>query len=167
MSISEDGSREAMSGTISLYADDSERLHTINIGGAPEHGKGTFLKRMGHEIAHVKALYPNANSVELAHGAKCNWTFLADHTNFQIIDFWHVAEYFETVAKALYPNDEQARRQWLEQTRHRLKNDPNAAGDILEQLREIATGTLRAASKTEIDGVVTLETSSVGHILVG
>ena len=59
-----------MSGTISLYADEGERLHTIYIGGAPKHGKGTFLKRMEHEIAHVKTLYPKANSVGLADGAK-------------------------------------------------------------------------------------------------
>ena len=155
MFISDDGWREAMSGTISLYADDGERMHTIYIGGAPEHGKGAFLKRMEHEIAHVKALYPNANSVGLADGAKCNWTFLADHTSFQIIDFWHVAEYLDTAAKALYPNDEKERRQWLEKNRHRLKNDPDAASDILAQLKESAAGTLPAAAKAEIDGVIT------------
>jgi hypothetical protein len=33
-----------MSGTLSLYAEDGERLHTIYVGGAPEYGKDAFLK---------------------------------------------------------------------------------------------------------------------------
>lgn len=90
MFIAKDGWREAMSGTLSLYAEDGERLHTIYVGGAPEYGKDAFLKRMAHEIAHVTALYPAATRVGLADGAKCNWTFLAEHTQFQILDFWHV-----------------------------------------------------------------------------
>ena len=36
MFFSQDGWREAMTGTISLYAEDGERQHTMYIGGAPE-----------------------------------------------------------------------------------------------------------------------------------
>lgn len=155
MFISQDGWREAMSGTISLYADDGERLHTIYIGGAPEYGKGVFLKRMEHEIAHLKTLYPKATWVGLADGAKCNWTFLAEHTSLQIIDFWHVAEYLETFAKAIFPSDDEGRRIWLDENCHALKNDPDAAKSILAHMEERAVGAHPLAVKEQIDGVIT------------
>lgn len=41
MFLSNDGWREALAGTISLYDEDGERQHTIYIGGAPEYGKAT------------------------------------------------------------------------------------------------------------------------------
>lgn len=155
MFITEDGWREAMSGTLSLYADDGERLHTIYVGGAPEYGKGAFLKRMAHEITHVTALYPTATRVGLADGAKCNWTFLAEHTQLQILDFWHVAEYLDTFAKAAYPTDDAARHTWLNENRHDLKNNPDAAKRILDHMEKYAAGTIPAAAKEQIDGVLT------------
>ena len=42
----QDGWREAMVGTISLYDQAGERLHTTYIGATPEYGKKTFFKRM-------------------------------------------------------------------------------------------------------------------------
>jgi hypothetical protein len=155
MFLSDDGWREAMAGTISLYDEDGERQHTIYIGGAPEYGKATFLRRMEHEIAHVKALYPKATWVGLADGAQCNWTFLAGHTQLQILDFWHVAEYLDTFAKAAYPADEAARRAWLDENRHDLKNNPDAARRILARMEEYAAGAIPEAAKEQIGGVLT------------
>lgn len=155
MFIAKDGWREAMSGTLSLHAEDGERLHTIHVGGAPERGKDAFLKRMAHEIAHVAALYPSATRVGLADGAKCNWTFLAEHTQFQILDFWHVAEYLDTFAKAAYPADEAARRAWLDENCHDLKNNSDAAKRILARMEEYAAGAIPAAAKEQIGAVLT------------
>ena len=89
----EDGWREAMVGTNGLYNRDGERQHTIYLAATPEYGKATFLDRLEREIERVKAAYPRARYVGLADGAKGNWEFLARHTEVQMIDFWHAAEY--------------------------------------------------------------------------
>ena len=57
MLMRNDGYREAMVGNISLYDLDGERQHTIYLGEAPEHGKGSFFKRLEDEI--VKEQYPD------------------------------------------------------------------------------------------------------------
>ena len=96
----QDGWREAMVGTISLYDSSGERLHTTYIGATPEYGKNTFFKRMSAEIAKVSATFPTALKVGVADGAKTNWPFLTQHTSCQILDFYHATEYLTLVADA-------------------------------------------------------------------
>lgn len=50
MLVCEDGYREAMVGTVSLYDGEGVRQHTIYLGAAPEYGKKSFLKRLEREI---------------------------------------------------------------------------------------------------------------------
>jgi hypothetical protein len=71
----QDGWREAMVGTISLYDTSGERLHTTYIGATPEYGKRTFFQRMETEIAKVSTQFPTAMKVGVADGAKTNWSF--------------------------------------------------------------------------------------------
>ena len=73
----QDGWREAMVGTISLYDKAGERLHTTYIGATPEYGKKTFFQRMSAEIAKVSAAFPTAMKVGVADGAQTNWPFRA------------------------------------------------------------------------------------------
>src|SRR3954454_23537915 len=91
--MGEDGWRETMVGTLSFYDAEGERQHTIYLGATPEYGKATFLDRMEREIERVRAAYPRARYVGLADGAKGNREFLGRHTEVQVIDFWHAAEY--------------------------------------------------------------------------
>ena len=49
-----EGYRIAMCGTISLYDDEGERLHTIYCAEAPEYGKQSFINRFTGEIQKVK-----------------------------------------------------------------------------------------------------------------
>jgi hypothetical protein len=58
MFLCEERYRQAMVGTISLYDQPGERLHTISVGATPEYGQAAFMERMEREIAHVKPLYP-------------------------------------------------------------------------------------------------------------
>ena len=92
MLMCRDGYREAMTGTISLYARDGERLNTIYVGATPEYGKASFYTRMEREIDHTKGLYPQATYARVADGAACNWEFLGPHTSFQVLDFYHASE---------------------------------------------------------------------------
>lgn len=144
-----------MTGTISLYGEDGERQHTIYLAAAPEYGKATFLKRMEHEIAHVKKLYPKATMVGLADGAQCNWTFLAEHVSFQILDFWHATQYLDAFAKALYPASETDRHKWMDEHCHDLKNNSGAARRILETMKTLAEGPFPAAAKEQMASTIT------------
>ena len=55
MLLAEDGWREAMVGTISLYDRQGDRQHTIQIGATPEYGKQRFLARLDQELARNKS----------------------------------------------------------------------------------------------------------------
>ena len=98
----EDGWRETMVGAISFYDREGERQHTIYLAATPEYGKATFLDRLEAEVSHVKAKYPRAHYAGIADGAKGNWEFLRRHTDTQVVDFWHAAEYLGKAAAVLY-----------------------------------------------------------------
>ena len=50
MLLAEDGWREAMVGTISLYDRQGDRQHTIQIGATPQYGKKNFQARFDQRI---------------------------------------------------------------------------------------------------------------------
>jgi hypothetical protein len=131
----EDGWREAMVGTISFYDKAGERQHTIYLAATPEYGKATFLGRLEAEVTRVKEKHPEAHFVGIADGAKGNWEFLAKHTDAQVVDFWHAAEYLGKAAAVLYRGQPAARETWLEENCHKLKHDPGGAEAVLKQLR--------------------------------
>jgi hypothetical protein len=134
----EGGWREAMVGTLAFYDDQGERQHTIYLAATPEYGKATFLDRMEREIERIKAVYPQARYVGLADGAVGNWEFLGRHTEVQVIDFWHAAEYLSDAADALFARRPGEKRPWLEAACHRLKHEPGAARQLTRDLKRLA-----------------------------
>jgi hypothetical protein len=48
--------------------------------------------------------------VGLADGAKGNWEFLGRHTEVQVIDFWHAADYLSDAANVLFARDSEAKK---------------------------------------------------------
>lgn len=132
-----DGWREAMVGTLSLYDAEGERQHTTYFGAAPEHGKAEFLRRYEQELAHIRSLYPAADYVGTADGAETNWTFLKQHTTRQILDYYHVSEYLTKASHAAYPQKtgKPKREQWLADRCHQLKHEQGAAQTILDELK--------------------------------
>lgn len=129
----DEGWREVMVGTIALYDDDGERLHTTYIAAAPEYGKETFLTRMERELAAVRAVYPEVRYAGVADGAACNWPWIERHTTWSILDFWHATEYLHAVSAAM-GEGEAARRRWAEQACHRLKHEPGGVGALLDEM---------------------------------
>jgi hypothetical protein len=134
----EDGWRETMVGTIGFYDAEGERQQTIYLGATPEYGKATFLGRMEREIERVKVAHPGARYVGLADGAKGNWEFLGRHTEVQVIDFWHAAEYLSDAGDALFAGGTGAKKPWLEASCHRLKHEPGAARQLIRDLKRLA-----------------------------
>ena len=137
MLLCQDGYREAMVGTIALYDKAGNRQHTHYLAATPEHGKERFLARLESEIAHIKADFPDANYVGLADGAKCNWTFLKQHTDTQTIDFWHATEYLAKAAGAMFRGKRQvqAKAEWLDQACHKLKHTVGGATRLFNEMK--------------------------------
>jgi hypothetical protein len=160
--IREDGYREAMVGNLSLYDEKGERQHTIYIGEAPEYGKGTFLQRMETEIAKLKKQYPNALYLGIADGAQSNWTFLEKHTEYQLLDFFHVTEYLSNVSYAAYPGktDKPKRDIWLKEHCELLKHESNAVEDIITKMEKLARKTsLTKTVKDKLSAALTYFTN--------
>ena len=134
----EGGWRETMVGTIGFYDAGGERQQTIYLGATPEYGKATFLGWMEREIERVKASHPKARYVGLADGAKGNWEFLGRHTEVQVIDFWHAAEYLSEAGDALFSGSTGAKKPWLEASCHRLKHEEGAARQLIRDLKRLA-----------------------------
>jgi hypothetical protein len=134
----EDGWRETMVGTLGFYDEAGERQHTIYLGATPEYGKATFLDRMGREVERVKSAFPQARYIGLADGAKGNWEFLERHTETQVIDFWHAAEYLSDAADVLFARTPAAKKAWLTSYCHRLKHEAGAARQLIGDLKRLA-----------------------------
>jgi hypothetical protein len=132
--ISEDGYRETMVGTISLYDSSGNRLSTIYTASAPEYGKSDFYSRFQNEILKIIKIYSDAKIVGVADGAKDNWTFINKFTEIHVLDFYHVSEYISDASHAIFKSDSK-RKIWLEEKLHKLKHEENAQFDLLKELK--------------------------------
>jgi hypothetical protein len=155
MLMGEDGWRETMVGTLSFYDKEGERQHTIYLGATPEYGKAKFLGRMEAEIDRAKAKCPEAHYVGIADGAKGNWDFLGQHTDVQVTDFWHAAEYLGKAAAVLYRGHPRTREAWLEDACHRLKHEPDGAEWVLKRLRTLARERPWAKADEDVQRAIT------------
>jgi hypothetical protein len=155
----EGGWRETMVGTIGLYDGEGQRQQTIYLAATPEYGKATFLGRMEREIERVKSAHPQARYVGLADGAKGNWEFLGRHTEVQVIDYWHAAEYLSDAADVLFARQLGAKKPWLESSCHRLKHEPGAARQLIKDLKRLAAEKGAGVSHPEIEAAITYFTN--------
>jgi hypothetical protein len=142
MLMLQEGYRQAMVGTVSLYDAAGERQHTLYVAAPPEAGKETFYQRLCREITHVQALHPQAQLTGVADGAADNWEFLGEFTDDQTVDFYHTTSYVGAFAKAVCPHRLMERQAWLEQWCHRLKHDVGAARRLLAEMEAFATESL-------------------------
>jgi hypothetical protein len=159
MLMAQEGYRQAMVGTVTLYAAGGERLHTIYVAATPEYGKATFQQRLRREIDHARGLYPEALVTGVADGAADNWEFLGGYTADQVIDFYHAVPYLRLAAKAANPRSVQGRERWLDERRHRLKHEVGAAGALLAELQGLATAGLGEEVRAGLQEAITYFTN--------
>jgi hypothetical protein len=155
----EDGWREAMVGTLAFYDRQGERQHTIYLGATPEYGKAKFLGRLEVEIARAKAKCPDAHYVGIADGAGGTWEVLGRHTEVQVTDFWHAAEYLGKAAVVIYRGHPRTKEAWLEDACHRLKHEPDGAEWVLKQLRRLARERPWAKAHEDVQRAITYFTN--------
>ncbi len=153
--LREDGWRETMVGTLAFYDKAGERQHTVYLGATPEYGKAKFLGQLEAEIGRAKAKCPEAHYVGIADGAKGNWDFLGRHTDVQVTDFWHAAEYLGKAAAVLYRGQPQTRKAWLDDACHRLKHESGGAEWVLKRLRTLAKERPWARGGEDVDRAIT------------
>jgi hypothetical protein len=150
MLLVEEGYRQAMVGTVSLYDGDGERLHTIYVAATPEYGKETFQQRLGREIDHVRRLYPRAQMTGVADGASDNWDFLSRYTEDLCVDFYHATGYLSGASKAAHPDSFRQREEWLEERCHQLKHEPGAAAAIRAELEGLTGQELSESAQEDL-----------------
>ena len=152
--LTKDGYRETMSGTIALYDNKGQRLHTIYVAQSPEYGKATFDQRFQGEIDQIKAALPEALYVGLADGAPDNWTFLSPRVQVHILDFYHASEYLPLVSKAV-STSRYEQKQWLEKARSQLKNETGGAEQLLEKMKSLRRKKISNAVRENLEKSVT------------
>ena len=158
-----EGYREAMAGTLSFYDYEGERQHTIYLAAAPEYGKNEFKQRLEREIARAKERFPDALYLGIADGAATNWSFLQQHTDRQLIDFFHATEYVGKIARALYPQrrDEDKRAHWQHEHCKKLKSDPDVLDVLIDEAARLSPR--RILSQQVRDGVISAWTYFTNH----
>jgi hypothetical protein len=129
----EEGFKQCMVGTITLYDGAGERLETIYLGQAPQLAKAEFLERLDREWERLCQRYPAARRVGLSDGARDYEPWLRARTHWQILDFYHATGYLAGAAAGLRRNSLE-RAQWLEQACHALKHEEGAAQRLAGEL---------------------------------
>jgi hypothetical protein len=158
MLISGEGYRQAMVGSISLYDSDGERLYSRYTGMSPEYGKARFHESFTRDIESVKKLYPKATYVGIADGAVDNWTFLNQHVQVQILDYFHATEYLSSVSKAAFkrPFEE---KEWFETAKHKLKYEKKGAEELLSEMNIFLRKRISKKKKEKIEAAITYFTN--------
>jgi hypothetical protein len=160
MLMSDDGYRQAMAGSISLYYFGGERIYTRYIALPPEYGKERFYEIFSREIKNVRKQYPDAIYVGVADGAPDNWTFLQSHVDEQILDFFHASEYLSKASKAAFSSVDKASK-WLEKACSTVKNEEGGAELALSQMREFLSKKIKNNKKEIIQSSITYFTNHI------
>jgi hypothetical protein len=135
-----DGWREAMVGTLSFDDHEGERQHSVYLAAAPEHGKQAFLQRFEREIERAMQHLPDARFLGIADGAASNWTFLEQHTERQLIDFFHATESIAKLAQMRHPQRHAGdkRAAWQHTQCRRLKHDPSVLDALIAEASRLS-----------------------------
>jgi len=156
--------REAMCGTISLFDNNSKRIHTIYTANAPEYGKADFKKRMDKEIENIKKKFPDAKIVGVADGARENWKYLEQYTDANILDYYHATEYLSDVSKAFHPRSKKRQKEWLDEACDILKNSKEGAKDLLKKIDKLKDKNLSKSLSNLVNTTSTYFTNNINRM---
>jgi hypothetical protein len=154
MLLCNDGWRQAMVGSISLYDPKGERLYSRYTAYPPEYGKEKFRQGFDNEIKKVRKLYPNADYIGIADGAADNWTFLGSRVKEQILDFFHACEYLSKASKAAFRRSFDAKA-WYDKVRHTLKKEEGGAALVLKELENLLNKRMTDAKRDIVEKSIT------------
>ena len=150
--MKDDGWREAMAGTVSLYNKNGDKIYTRYLAAPPEYGKDKFLDKLSNEIEKTKTKYPQIFMLGLADGARDNWKFLENRTDDQLLDFYHASEYVGSVGMTL-PSTES--EEWIEESCHRLKHKKGGAARLLKDFENMQDSCVRKKDRGTLKKAMT------------
>lgn len=134
--------RMAMVGTLSFYDQDGERLATLYLSKSPPvdvaQGKATFWAAMDEKVKWLKQRYKKARYIGVSDGAVDLATWLAKHTEIQVLDYYHAAAYLEVAAPAFHA-EPSAAMEWAQSKRTDLRDVTAGAANLLAEMQEQAT----------------------------
>jgi hypothetical protein len=160
MLLREEGWRQAMVGSISLYNEDGERMHTTYIAGSPEYGKETFYDNFTKEIGSIKKACQGKTCIGVADGAADNWKFLQSFVDVQVLDFFHASEYLAKVSNAAFKRKYDG-KEWLKQSCHTLKHEEAGAKILLNEMKSLIK---KKISKEKKEAIATAITYFTNHL---
>jgi hypothetical protein len=149
-----EGYRQAMVGSISLYDSDGERLYTRYTSMPPETKKVRFYEKFTREIKKIKKLYPNAVYVGVADGAADNWTFLQEHVQVQVLDYFHATQYLSCASKAAFKRPFEG-KEWFDKAKHILREENGGAEGLIKELKLFLKKRITNDSKEKIQTAIT------------
>jgi len=170
MLMTEDGGREAMTGTIAFYDSEGERMHTTYVAATPEYGQEQFKTKMGRAIERITLRYPHASVTGLGDGAKDDWSFLAQYSDRPVIDFWHVSQSVHKVADARWGDAKRHREEkeaWLEDRPHELKHMDGYAEKLLSEFKVLAKECQYSSRCEQVETSIKYFTNNKSRMLYG
>ena len=163
MLLREDGWRQAMVGSISLYNREGERIHSTYLAQSPEYGKETFYRELSKEIKATKKTYKGKTCIGVADGASDNWKFLDEYVDIQVLDFFHASEYLAKVSGAAFKHKLEG-KQWLEEACHTLKHEVSGAEKLLKEMKSLIKKKISSDKKETIEKSITYFTNHLGQM---
>jgi hypothetical protein len=154
MLLRQEGWRQAMVGSISLYNKEGERIHSTYLAQSPEYGKETFYRDLTKEIEETKKRYQGKTYVGVADGAIDNWKFLEPLVDVQVLDFFHATEYLAKVSNAAFKHKFEG-KEWLKQSCHILKHETGGAEILLNEMKSLMKKKISLEKKEEIGKAIT------------
>ncbi len=148
------GHKEAGCATVTFYAADGERLHTIRFARMPESYKRVLHDQLTAELRAAQARYPNAKIVAVADGAKENWRIIAEIAEelgievTERLDFFHAAEQLTKGLRAANNSDDQ-----IAEWRTRLRDEHDVVEPVIEELGFLAASTRGKKKKKDVAAV--------------
>jgi hypothetical protein len=100
----------------------------------PESGKSRFHDSFRRDIKTIKRLYPKATYVGVADGAADNWTFLEEHIEHKILDYFHATEYLSSASKAAFRRAFEA-NDWFDKAKHKLREEDKGAEELIKEMK--------------------------------
>jgi len=150
--IKQEGWRQTMVGTLSLYGQGTKRQHSVYMACSPEKGKATFDYLLDREIEQIKNGYPDSTIVGLGDGAKDNWTFLGPRTDVQILDYYHACENLSKYSEMAF-NGQKARHKWKAWSEDQLLNRRRGVQSIIKAMNH-SRATIRGKTNREKMGTI-------------
>jgi hypothetical protein len=138
------GYREVGCGTLTLYANEGERLQTVQYARMPEFKKGTLAAQLQAEVQALVGARPDLRRVYLADGADSNWELLAEVERavggdpagaVRIVDFYHACEHLKGGCDAIWGESTARGHAEFARLRVLLKEADDGAEQILRTLK--------------------------------